>query len=295
MAALGYVHHDEFISVVPKEGRVVRVGCGQDKLYLQNCAGDVICLQGSANTLNLLFTTSLTRKSARERGIKQESAFIQRLQCGEEFVGRAELVELCGAWNESTVVGTGTHKIKRPILVDDDVALTIGPVRDVTINNHDISFKEGPEVRLISCGIRGSAGFTDAPTTEQDDLRRCKVLKAIGVPSETYNNYYGYNHINVRQQWRAPKLLEEAFGRCLYVHRINTTDVLVKNYVAERPSVMLERPGTVRGFDRKGNSNIEVQYNGTIDGRAVVATFMLRVDNKAYARPNILQIKVRYL
>jgi hypothetical protein len=303
MASKGYQHHSIFTSISPPHNNIPRssdilitVGRGQVDWWAIDGNANVVRITGSASTLNLLFTTSLTAKSARERGVRKEQEFIKDLQTGTIFPGKKELQDLVGHWTTADIVSTGTEKIKRPFLIDPFViSFDRSPVRDVVINGHNVSYKYGCEVRLISKGLIGTMGFGATSTAHNEIANRCRLLAAIGMPVREFNDHFDYPHINVDQSLCVTELLASAFGKCIYFHHLYGSNVIVKDYTTYQPNISLQDSnGEVQGFGNKHNKNIEVKYKVLIDGVSAIASFMLRVDNKMYTKPNILQIKIRY-
>lgn len=294
MISQGYNHHDKFISVLYESSAdIITIGKGGTLLSLQDKNGKTITINASAHTLNLLFTINLNYSSAREKGMNEEKRFINSLRETTSFIGRNTLTNLCGEWTPDDI--QEGKPIKRPIIITEhNISIFLGVVPDVCIKKHNISYKSGPEVRLISSGIRGKLGFCDSPSF-QEDIYRNRLLKSIGIPSDTYNEFFGYRNVEVDQVFCADQLIEQAYGLCIYFHQLNSSSVIVKDYITTRPSVQITSDGIIRGFDKIGNKNVEIVYQAIIDEQPVIITFMIRVDNKAYSRPNILQIKVRYI
>jgi hypothetical protein len=294
MISQGYEHYDKFTSVSYKPNtEIITIGKGGTFLSLQDKNGKIITINASAHTLNLLFTINLNYSSAREQGINEEKRFINSLRETTPFIGRDILTNLCGEWTSDDI--QEGKPIKRPIIItENNISICLGIVPDVCLKSYNISYKSGPEVRLISSGIRGKLGFCDSPSS-QEDIYRNRLLKSIGIPTDKYNEFFGYTNVEVDQVFCADQLIEQAYGLCIYFHQLNSSNVIVKDYTTNRPSVQITSDGIIRGFDKIGNKNVEIAYQAIIDERPVIVTFMIRVDNKAYSRPNILQIKVRYL
>lgn len=255
----------------------------------------IIRFTASRSTFNLMFTVAPTRVSARGDGVKYETHVRDCLNSNIDFFGKDQLVDIVGPFR---TIDTHPKEQKRPLLVNP-IRITLSHVNDVLINKIPISIKgttrkSSTEVRLISSGIRGNVGFTDSPSPEEDVLRS-QLLQAIGMSPQVYNSYFGYNNPSITDEPSlVAQLISDAFGECVYFHRLNETRILVKNYTKIRPVVTVLSTPIIRGFDRLGNKHPEVRYNVDIDGQLAVATFMVRIDNAIYTKPNILQIKVKY-
>ena len=297
MESLGYKHHDHFVTTnTNPTRRTMCIGSGTERMHIRDDLDRCITIQGSLSSLNLLFTKlPPNRKSARTKGVKKENEFVTCLRSGEPFDGKEQLETLCGEITPDSVQATGNEKINRHLEVtNNDLYLTVKDVRDAYVNGYSVSYKVGPEVRLISTGVRNDThGFVDYPT-KLGDTNRCRILQAIGINPGTYNLYYGYENAITNQSLIAERLIEQAFGRCIYFHNLQNGTILVNDFINNRPEVRLLDEGTVRGFNKPGNRNIEIYYDAKINGKNSLATFMLRSDNGSYKCPNNLQIKIRY-
>lgn len=299
----GYKNHDCFTVIDNQDAiNIYQIASGNVGISLRDNNNHCFTLNMSESSWNQLFTVEPDRQSARVNGVSFENYLINCLQNDLPFPGKQKLLNLVGS-NVNNITTCGYTKIYRPLSIEDNViSIPLKIVKDCVINELPISIKgtlknSSREVRLISSGLITRFGFCSniANITNNNDINRAKLLKAIGIKPQQYNDYFGYRTVDIDQPNLVASLLEQAFGQCIYYHRLSNNSAIVKDYLNYRPQItMTTTDGIVSGFDKPANKHVQISYRVTIDAVPALATFMLRIDTGIYQKPNILQIKVKY-